>query len=114
MPAPPDEIRLRHMRDAARDALSFVEGRTKEQAASDRQLTLALIKSLEMVGEAASKVSEDTRITHPSIPWSKIIGMRNRLVHVYFNIDFDQVWTTVETELPQLVKQLDEAISDFE
>jgi len=69
-------------------------------------LALALIKDIEIVGEAASRIAENTRAAHPEIPWVDIIGMRNRLIHAYFDINLDLVWDTVTANLPPLVDQL--------
>lgn len=88
-----DAIRLRHMLDAAREAVSFIHGRTRDDLDLDRQLVLALVKSIEIVGEAASRVTESSRQDLPQIPWDQIIGMRNRLVHAYFDINLDILWT---------------------
>ena len=92
---------------AARDAVSFAEGMSYADFARDRRTQLSILKSVEIVGEAASRLSEDTRRAHPSIPWPEVIGMRNRLVHVYFNIDLPLVWDTVCNDLPFLIAQLE-------
>ena len=81
---PSDVVRLRHMLDAAREAIAFGAGRTSDDLARDRVLTLALVKCIEIIGEAA-KVSAETRASAPQTPWSDIIGMRNRLIHAYFD-----------------------------
>lgn len=72
----PDEVRLRHMLDAAREVERFVAGKGRANLDADRLLTLALLKSLEMIGEAASRVSEEVRARHAGIPWARIVGMR--------------------------------------
>ena len=105
-----DEIRLRHMSDAAREAVSFVKGRQRSDLESNRQMVLALVKDIEIVGEAATQVSERTREELHQIPWQQIVGMRNRLVHAYFDIDLDVVWSTVQQDLPGLIVQLDRSI----
>ena len=87
-----DEIRLRHMLEAAYEAESFARGRKRADLDEDRMLVLSLLKAIEIVGEAASQVTDVGRNQLPSIPWSEIIGMRNRLVHVYFDIDLDIVY----------------------
>ena len=74
-----DEIRLRHMLDAAREAVAFARDRTRGELAVDRQLILAVVKDLEILGEAASRVSESNRVELPNVPWTKIVAMRNRL-----------------------------------
>ena len=101
-----DLIRLRHMIDAAREALSFVQHKSRDALDADRILTLALVKSIEIIGEAASRVTPETRDRHPEIPWTNIVGMRNRLIHAYFDVDVDRVWDTVIDDLPPLVAAL--------
>ncbi|MHB8169138.1 MAG: HepT-like ribonuclease domain-containing protein [Thermoleophilia bacterium] len=78
---PEDIIRLRHMLDSAREAVSFISGKTRSDLDADRKLTLSLIKSIEIIGEAASKLSEKAQAESPAIPWQDIIAMRNRLIH---------------------------------
>jgi uncharacterized protein with HEPN domain len=107
---PPDAVRLRHMLDAAEEALAFAQGRSRADLDSDRKLVLALIKLVEILGEAAAKVSEQTRQQTPGIPWDAIVAMRNRLIHGYFDINLDIVWDTVTVDLPPLVTELKKAI----
>ena len=106
-----DQIRLLHALDAAREAVSFVQGRTRSDLDNDRKLALALVKEIEIVGEAAAQVTESTRKHLPMIPWNQIVGMRNRLVHGYFDINLDIVWRTVLEDLPTLISLLELAIS---
>ena len=80
----------------------------------DRVLTLALVKCIEIIGEAASKVGIDTRTSHTEIPWADIVGMRHRLIHAYFDIDFDRVCDTITTDLPPLIAELEEILADLE
>lgn len=107
-----DVIRMKHMRDAALEALSFIEGKSREELDTNRQLTLSLIKEIEIIGEAASRVSEPTRKKYKDIPWSAIVGIRKRLIHGYFNVDEEIVWNTVKEELPRLIKKLEDALGD--
>ena len=107
-----DRVRLRHMLDAAREAVSFAEGRTREDLYHDRILALALVKAIEILGEAAVQVSEQARRRHPQVPWAEITGMRNRLVHAYFDIDLDRVWDTVVDDLPELIAVLDVVLGE--
>jgi uncharacterized protein with HEPN domain len=102
-----DEIRLRHMLDAAREAMSFAHGRTRADLGSDRMLVLSLVKAIEIVGEAAYQIAETTREELPAVPWADIIGMRHRLVHVYFDINLDVLWQTVQDELPTLIRLIE-------
>jgi uncharacterized protein with HEPN domain len=87
-----DTDRLRHMRDAACAALRFVRGRTRADLDTDEMLAFALVRALEIIGEAADKLSDPAHAAHPSIPWSEIIGMRHKLTHGYFDVDLGIVW----------------------
>ena len=102
-----DEIRLRHMLDAAREAVSFARGRVRGDLETDRQLVLSLVKDIEIVGEAAAQITESTRMELSDIPWVRIVAMRNRLVHAYFNVNLDIVWQTVREDLPSLIASLE-------
>lgn len=82
-----DSVRLRHMLDAAREAVEFGTGSKPEDLVEKRVLALALVRSIEIIGEAASRVSQDLRAAYPEAPWGDIIGMRNRLIHAYFEVD---------------------------
>lgn len=105
-----DIIRLKHMLDAAREAVSFTEGKSREDFETDRKLVLSIVKSIEIMGEAAGKLTTERRESYTDIPWQDIIGMRNRLIHAYFDINLDTVWDTVTNELPPLVENLEEII----
>jgi uncharacterized protein with HEPN domain len=102
-----DEIRLRHMLEAGKEALSFAANKTRTDLESDRMLVLSLVKSIEIIGEAATKVSNECRRVFPEIPWQDIVGMRNRLIHAYFQINLDILWITIREDLPLLVRQLE-------
>lgn len=95
------------MLDAGREAVSFLSGRDQTELETDRMLLLSVVKSIEILGEAASKVSEETRDLAPHIPWQDIVRMRNRLVHGYFDIDTHIVWSTVFEEVPPWVTHLE-------
>jgi uncharacterized protein with HEPN domain len=95
------------MLDAAKDACSFASGRSQADLYPDKQLRLALLKSIEIIGEAASRVGEETRAKHPSLPWQDMIGIRNRLVHGYFDVDLSLLWNTVVSDLPVLIGDLE-------
>lgn len=94
------------MRDAAQEALTFAKGKTRSDLNDDRQLVLSIIKDVEIIGEAASKLSKEVRDNHPEIEWLDIIDMRNHLIHVYFDIDLNIVWKTVSGDLPELIQKL--------
>jgi uncharacterized protein with HEPN domain len=106
-----DQARLRHMLEAAQKALAFIDDCRREDLDRDLKLALAIVKCVEIIGEAASKVSTETREANPGVPWPAIVGMRNRLIHGYFEIDLDRVWNTVRLNVPPLVEMLTEALS---
>lgn len=81
-----DRVRLRHMLDAAEEAMRFAQGGERQALDLDRKLTLALVKDIEIIGEAAYQISDQTRSRLSDIPWDDIIGMRHRLVHAYFDL----------------------------
>jgi len=105
-----DRIRLQHMLDAATQAESFAKGENRGSLENDRKLVFALLKAVEVIGEAASQVSKDTRKELPLIPWADIIGMRHRLIHAYFAINLDILWNTIVKDLPPLVGVLEEVL----
>lgn len=107
-----DIIRLHHMLESTCEAISFINSKTRESLETDRQLVLALVKSIEIIGEAASKITNECRSKNPQIPWQNIINMRNRLIHAYFNINYDILWKTVTDDLPPLVKELEKILHD--
>lgn len=101
-----DLILIHDMLDAAKEAVSFVQGKTRNDLNQDRKLALSLVHLVEIIGEAAGKVSQKFQDSHPEIPWRVMVGMRNRLVHAYFDIDLDRVWDTVSDDLPPLIEKL--------
>ncbi len=106
-----DAVRLRHMLDAAKRAIDFMQGRARSDLESDEQLSLAVVRLLEILGEAAKNVSEDLRKDYPDIPWRQIAGTRDRLIHGYFDVDLDIVWQIISVDLPVLATQLEKALS---
>ena len=105
-----DYTRLQHMRDAAQEAITFIQGVQRLEFESNRLLVIALVKEIEIIGEAANHISSDCQSRYPEIPWRAMIGMRNRLVHAYFEIDLELVWQVVTQELPNLLPKLESAI----
>ena len=95
------------MLDAAREAESFSQNKTRNSLDTDRKLALALVKCIEIIGEAAAQISNESREALPQIPWADIIGMRNRLIHAYFDINLDILWKPVVEDLPPLVAELE-------
>ena len=105
--SPDDRIRLKHMIDAIKSALRFAEGKTRADLDTDEMLRFARVQAVQIVGEAATRVSGQTRAAMPLVPWADIVGMRNRLVHAYFDVDPDILWSTVRRALPPLLTQLE-------
>jgi uncharacterized protein with HEPN domain len=101
-----DRVRLLHMIEAAQAASNFVAGRTRMDLEADQMLLFAVVRAIEVLGEAANKVSTEVRRANPNIPWKAIVGMRNRLIHAYFDVDTDMVWETVQVEIPGLLPLL--------
>ena len=107
-----DTIRTLHILEAARKALHFVENRTRDDLDKDEMLAISLVHLLEIVGEAANGVSADFREQCPHIPWKKMIELRNRLIHGYFDINLDIVWDTVLEDLPPLITDLEKIVPE--
>ncbi len=103
-----DIVRMHHILDAAKEAVSFAQGKTRKSLDKNRMLVLSLVKDVEIIGEAATNVSKDCRERFPHIPWKSIINMRNRLIHDYFDINLDIVWQTVTEDIPSLIIKLEE------
>ena len=104
-------LRLRHMRDFSRKAMTLVQGKSRSDLEEDETLRLAVTHLVELVGEAASQVPASERNRFPNIQWPKIISMRNRLIHGYDYIDYDILWDAITANLPQLVDQLEAILS---
>jgi uncharacterized protein with HEPN domain len=109
-----DIARLKHMLDSVEAILSFAKGKRKASLDKDRLLRSAILRELEIIGEAANKVSERTKKRFLHLPWKELVGLRNRLIHAYFDIDHDIIWKTIREYLPSFQKQLEQAIDSFE
>ncbi len=101
-----DRVSLRHMLDHAQEAVSMTSGKQRQDLSRDRMLELALVRLIEIIGEAARRVSPQDQSKYSSIPWNEIIGMRNRLVHGYDQVDLNVLWDTIEFDLPPLIAEL--------
>ena len=112
MPPPKSAVRLRHMLDHAREAVSMVRGKTRADLDTDRQLNLALVRLLEIIGEAAGRISKEDQDRYSNIPWPEIVGLRNRLIHGYDEVDFDILWQIVTRDLSPLIKNLEKLVED--
>jgi len=102
-----DEALLLDMLLAARKVSRYTQGFDAEQFDRDEIVQDAVMRHIQIIGEAARKISPEFQATHPEIPWSVIIGMRNRLVHEYFRIIRERVWQVVETDVPKLIALLE-------
>jgi uncharacterized protein with HEPN domain len=97
------------MLDHAREAVALVQGKRRVDLDSDRLLNLALVRLLEIIGEAANRIPEQAR--YPQIPWPQIVSLRNRLIHGYDSVDFDILWQIVTEDLPPLIASLEGIVS---
>lgn len=105
-----DSIRLKHILDAAKEAIKLSSGKSRLDIENERVLNLALVRLIEIAGEAANRVSGQGRAKYPEIPWGQIVGMRNRLIHGYDNVDFEVIFKTVTEDLPPLVVELEKIL----
>jgi uncharacterized protein with HEPN domain len=106
MTSPRDDDRVAHIVEACEEVATFVAGKTRDDLGNDRILQLALVKLVEIVGEAAKAVSDDTRRRYPEVPWAAAARTRDRLTHHYFDINLDVLWSTVTEDLPALLAGL--------
>ena len=90
----------------------MARGRSRPELETDRALNLALVRLLEIVGEAAARVTQETRSLHPEIPWQQIVGLRNRLIHGYDEVDLDILWNIVSVDLQPLIDALERMIPE--
>ena len=101
-----DFVRLRHMLDAAAKVVQFTKGRTRSDLEKDEKLPFALTRLLEIIGEAANQTSQEFRLKHPDLPWRSMTATRNRLIHGYFDVDLDVIWTISSQDIPSLMVHL--------
>lgn len=107
-----DTTSLRDMLNHAREAVAMLGNRGREELSANRLLQLALTRLVEIIGEAANRVSHDGQRKYAEIPWAEIVGMRNRLAHGYDVIDYDLLWDTVTTDLPPLIEALERTLGE--
>ena len=105
-------VRVHHMLDHSREAVEMTQGRTRADLDRNRLLNLALVRLVEVIGEAASRVPEEFRSRHPQVPWRQTMGMRNRLIHGYDTVNFDILWTIIQEDLPPLIEQLEAIVRE--
>lgn len=109
-----DLLYLIDIKDTVHEALSFVEGCTYESYTEDRMLQRALQRDLEIIGEAAAKVSRDLQHDFPQLPWDKMRGNRNQLIHAYRYIRLQTVWNTVTNDLPALLPAIEDILAQLQ
>lgn len=112
MSKPDDIVRLRHMLDAARKAVELTRGCSREDLDKDEKLTLALLRLLEITGEAAKGISGKLRRNYPDIPWLQITGTRDRLIHGYYDVDLNIIWRIVSDDIPSLTTALEKILQN--
>ena len=101
-----DNAYLQHILDAISNIEKFIEGITKEEFTKNLEKQYAILRGLEIIGEAAKNLSRELKRKYPHIPWKEIAGMRDKLIHQYFGVNLDLVWETVKTKLPELKNQI--------
>jgi len=106
-----DLIRLHHMLDASREAIEFIQGQTRADLDSNRMLALAEVRLIEIIGEAARHVPAEIRDKYPEVEWKEIIGSRDRMIHGYYRVDHDIVWSILSHDLPILIPLLEKIIA---
>lgn len=104
-------LRVRHMRDYAREAVELLGTKSLDEVIGDRTLQLALARLVEIIGEASARVAPQLRSQHPSVAWREAAAMRNKLIHDYDYVDVSVVFNTVQNDLPPLIEQLEELLS---
>ena len=105
-----DMVRLRHMVETAREAVAMIEDKEMADLRSERMLELSLIRLIEVAGEAAARVTHGGQAEYRSIPWQQVVGMRNRLIHGYDQVDLHILWDTIEIDLPPLITELEKIL----
>ena len=108
-----DQVRLQHIIDSTREALAYVEDTDHSAFEKNRLLQHGLVPCIEVIGEASARLSKSLHDANPQIPWAAMIGMRNRIVHAYFDIDIDLVWKTATEDLPVLLAQVETIVQNL-
>ena len=100
-------VSVHHMLDHAREATEMVRGRSRTDLDTDRMLNLALVRLMEVVGEAATRIPEEFRSRYPEVPWRDVADLRNRLIHGYDVVNLDILWTIIHDDVPLLIAKLE-------
>ena len=108
-----DSVFLRHILDAIHQVNGYLSGVTHDQFLQQKIVQDAVVRQLEIIGEAANNLSVDLREMHPEVTWGQIIGMRNRLIHAYFQVDLDIVWEVAGIDLPALKERVEDMLEEL-
>jgi uncharacterized protein with HEPN domain len=101
---------LQHMLDYSRESIALAHGKSRQDLDDDRTFNLAQARLLEIIGEAANRVPVEFQMEHLEIEWVQIVSLRNRLIHGYDSIDFDVMWSIIQSDLPELIGKLERMI----
>ena len=107
-----DEAYLKHILDAISDVEKFTEGISKEEFYESKEKQYAVLRALEIIGEAIKNLSRELKAKHRVVPWKDIAGMRDKLIHEYFGVNMELVWETVKKDLPELKKEIDNILEE--
>lgn len=107
-----DHVRFQHMLDASKAAVSHLTERNREELDQNRLLLNGVVRELEILGEAASQVTPAVREQFSLLPWREMIGLRNRLIHAYFDVNNQTIWLVVKESLPPLISQLEQILQN--
>lgn len=105
-----DEAYLRHIQDVIYDVKQFMKGVTKEEFFKNKEKQYAVLRALEIIGEATKNLSKELKAAHPEIQWNEIAGMRDKLIHQYFGVNIDLVWETFKKNIPELENRISEML----
>jgi len=107
-----DRAYLQHILDAISDVKKFTKDVTKEEFCENKEKQYAVLRALEIIGEATKNISKQSKAKYPGVPWRDVAGMRDKLIHGYFGVNLELVWETVKNELPRLKKQISKILKE--